>query len=305
MNNRDTKFWIYSLGGLLLLGAFLFPLSASAKKAEKKTANKLLYMYRFYYLPFSVDFQKGSNKDEVLPFILDNNKQERLIKAEELQVLDREWEAVREPWKKKSLFLNTPVAMNKSARISQHIASHQIGLNRTAFDGLSINDQIKLKNALGSKPVEVQKTFRQLRFLKSFLSNVDQGRFNFFIISPHWCESSKNYRVLFEAYLKAFPQKEVNLHSVVILDPNEQIFDSPAIRDMFPNPKKYTHESVPRFLALDLTNGKTAIYEEGDAIKELYNRYFKSKRGYLDSKTTLFNKLRKIGAARSLSSARK
>ncbi len=45
---------------------------------------------------------------------------------------------------------------------------------------------------------------------------------------------------------------------------------------------------MPRFLALETLNGKTTVYEEGEALLELYERYFKQHRGYLDSRTSLF-----------------
>lgn len=178
--------------------------------------------------------------------------------------------------------------MGQTVRISQRLISHHVPMSRGPFDTISISDRIQLNDALKSKPPEVQAAFKQLRFLKSFLAPLDEERFNFFIFSPSWCESSREYRVLFETYLKTFPQAGLNLHSVLIEDPKEEIFDSRIIRELFPHQKKYTQDSTPRFLAIETVQGNTVIWEEGEALKELYERFFKQYRGYLNSKTTLF-----------------
>ena len=73
------------------------------------------------------------------------------------------------------------------------------------------------------------------------------------------------------------------MHSVVIEDPNELIFDSKIFKELFPNTKKYSHEIVPRFLAIEQVEGKSIIYEEGEALAVLYERFFHSHRGFLNN----------------------
>ena len=141
---------------------------------------------------------------------------------------------------------------------------------------------------ISSRPADAQANFKQLKFLKSFMSGSDDFRFNFFLISASWCDSCKEYRVLMETYMKTFPDQGLTLHSVVIEDPKEEVFDSQILKDLFPHPKKYSHDSVPRFLALDQADGKPHVYEEGEALKEVYERFFKSHQGYLNSRVKLF-----------------
>jgi hypothetical protein len=210
--------------------------------------------------------------------------------------LDLEWNKIKEAWKKKSLLLLTPVATGESVRISQRLISHHIPLTRTAFDTLSINDRIQLGQALQTKAPEVQAAFKQLRFLKSFLRPGDEEKFNFFIISASWCDSCREYRNLFESYFKAFPAPLVNLHSVVIEDPKEEIFDARILKELFPNPKKYSHNSIPRFLALESVRGKTTIWEEGEALQELYERFYKLHHGFLNPRVTLFRNSRGLAS---------
>ena len=265
--------------------------SANEPIVDNPRVNKLQYMYQFFYLPFSVDFREGKTTNDILPYIkVSESEPPRLLKPQELQSLDKEWAKLREPWKKKSLLLSTQVPVGTSVSITQKLSSHHITLSRGAFDTLSIPERIQLAEMIKRKPPEVQAAFRQLRFLKSFLTPVQEERFNFFIFSPSWCESSREYRVLFEAYLKNFPNLAFNLHSVVIEDPKEEIFDSKLIKELFPNVKKYSHDSVPRFLAIENVQGNTLIWEEGEALKELYDRYFLPVRGFMNNRSSLFGK---------------
>lgn len=266
---------------------------AEAPKIDIPRVNKLQYMYQFFYLPFSIDFREGKTSNEILPYIKPSESDPpRLVKPGELQQLDREWNAIKDQWKKKSLLVSTQVGIGETVAITQKLLSHRIAISRGAFDTISITDRIQLNEALRNKPPEVQSAFKQLRFLKSFLGPLQEERFNFFIFSPSWCESSREYRVLFETYMKTFPNTGMNLHSVVIEDPKEEIFDGRIFKELFPNPKKYTHESVPRFLALETVQGNTLIWEEGEALKELYDRFFASRRGFLDSRASLFRRVK-------------
>jgi hypothetical protein len=133
--------------------------------------------------------------------------------------------------------------------------------------------------------------------LKSFLQPLEEEKFNLFIVSASWCESCREYRVLLESYLKAFPHPDLNLHSLVIDDPKEEIFDSRLLKELFPNPAKYSHDSIPRFLSIETVAGKTTVLEEGEALAEFYARYLKPHRGYLDGQSTLFRGLRTPASA--------
>lgn len=257
---------------------------------EAPPTNKLLYMYRFYYLPFSLEFREGKNVNEILPLLPQKDGTVRLIKADELQELDTKWNSLRDPWKQKSLLLSTPVTSNESARVTTHLVSHVIPLTRTALERLSIDERIQINETLKKKPVEVQSAFKQLTFLKSFLTPMDQGKWNLFIFSASWCESCREYRVLLESYLKKFPSSDLNLHSVVIEDSREEIFDKPLLKELFPNPKKYSHDSIPRFLMLDTTATVPKVLEEGEALAAVYDRFFKEHKGFLDEQSPLFKK---------------
>lgn len=279
----------------LLLWLCSFSLLATPAFAEDikiDRINKLQYMYQFYYLPFNLEFLEGRSVNDILPFLLDKNGQaDQLIKAKDLQSLDKEWDATKAPWKKKSLLLNTYVPMNGTIRISQHLVSHRISLTRTAFDALPLNDRIQLLSSLQNKPSEVQAAFKQLRHLRSFMNPLDDYRFNFFMFSASWCASCREYRVLFETYFKSFPDSAATFHSVIIDDPKEEIFDSNLLRELFPHKEKYTHDSIPRFLSLEMVNGKPKVLEEGEALKELYIRFFQSHRGYLVPKSKVFRSI--------------
>lgn len=250
--------------------------------------NKLLYMYRLFYLPFSIDFQAGVAANDVAPFM-----QGRALTQNEVKQLDSEWALIRSEWKKKSLVLLTQVNVGQSMRISPRLVSHHITLSRGPFDTLSVGDQIQINELLKSKSPDLQVAFRQLRFLKSFLGPQDEERLNFFIFSASWDESSREYRLLFEEYFKRFNDLSFNLHSVVIEDPKEEIFESKLNKDLFPNIKKYTHDSVPRFTVFETKNGEPVITEEGDALKLLYERFFQSHRGFLDDQISLMKKNRR------------
>ncbi len=266
----------------------LFMLAAGGQPPPEKPVNKLLYLYRFFYLPFSVDFREGKTQDDVIPFVsIDQSEGPRVMTAEELKRLDAEWKALRQPWAKKSLLATTNVPLNDSVKISNHLMSHRITLSRGAFDASSLNDRMRMQSALDGKSEAVQADFRQMRYLKSFVKPVEEDRLNFFIVSASWCESCREYRILFESYMKEFPNAKVNLHSVVIDDPKEQVFESRLLKDLFPHPAKYSHDSIPRFLTLQTLNGKTEIKEEGDALQTLYG-ILKEHQGYMDHDTTLF-----------------
>lgn len=158
----------------------------------------------------------------------------RLITPEQLKALDHEFTSERKSWQKSSLFLSTPLEANESQQITQRLFSHRISLKRTAWDQVSVADQIKVKALLDGKPEMVKKAVTQYQFLRSLMKGADEDKFNFFIIGPSWCESSKEYRYLLEYYSKKFPQNQLVLHSVVVDDPQEQIFGSQLLKDLFP-----------------------------------------------------------------------
>ncbi len=227
-------------------------------RADEPLASKLQYMYRLFYLPFPLEFVAGRDVDTVLPYRLDaKGKPGKMLEAHQLVALDTKWNSIRNEWKRKSLLEFTKVPEGKSTRITQRLVSHHVSL---------------------TKPV-----IEPTRFLQSFLSPEDTKRFNFFLISASWCESSREYRNLLEGYFKRFPDPELTLHSVVVEDPKNAIFDSRFMKELFPNPKRYTHDTVPRFLAYAVVNGKPKVWEEGEALKELYERYYIKHRGFLGS----------------------
>lgn len=240
-------------------------------------------MYRLFYLPFSIDFQQGKELNDIFPLgshTKENNPQ--LIKPEQLRQLDTKFSEMRKSWEKNSLFLNTPVESGKSQRISQRLISHRLELKSTAWDRVPVTDQIKVKALLDGKPEVVKKAVTQYQFLRSFLNGQEEEKFNFFIIGPSWCESTREYRSILEYYAKSFLDSRWLLHSVVINDPNEMIFESQVLRDLFPFPENYSHDSVPRFIALQKENGQLKVWEEGDALIELQRRFLDKHRGFLD-----------------------
>jgi len=248
-------------------------------------------MYQLYYLPFSIQFKEGRNQDDVLPFIVDpNTRSERMLRGEELQLLDSQWEKLRASWIGRSLWASTTVKSGQSIQITRHLSSHNVPLNRNAFDHLSVTTRMQLNESLKTKSPEQVASLTQEYFLKGLVKESDTTPFNFFIVGASWCDSCREYRTLLETYYKMFPDSTLNLHSVVIEDPKEQIFDSKLLKDLFPHPKKYSHDSIPRFLALEIKDGKTIVWEEGEALRELYRRYFSTHRGFLDKKTSIFLK---------------
>jgi len=262
--------------------------------AEARTpTNKLLQMYRLFYLPFSIEFKQGKGMNDIFPLIADESgKFNQLLKPEHLRVLEEEFTATRKPWEKNSLFINSPVEPNKTQRITQRLISHKLTLKSTAWDKVSVSDQIKAKSLLEGKPELVKKAVTQYQFLRSFLGEFDEEKFNFFVIGPSWCESSKEYRYILEQYAKSFPDNRWILHSVVIDDPNEKIFESQILQDLFPFPENYSHDNVPRFIALQKENGQLKVWEEGDALVELQQRFLDKHRGFLNKSVSVFNKIR-------------
>lgn len=274
-----------------VLLAMLLCLPALPAEREIPRVNKLQYMYDFFYLPFSIDFRVGRDVDTVLPYLLrPAPEQPRLLEAHELVALDETWSKTRAEWRGKSLLEANPVKEGKSLRITQRIVSHRISVKRTAIDTLSVTDRMALNETLKGKSPEVLAAFYQLRFIKSLLSPQDEKKFNFFVVSASWCQSSREYRNLLEAYIKKFNNSELVYHSLIVEDPKQEIFDSRLIKELFPHPKRYTQETVPRFLAFANIEGKPTIWEEGDALKQLYDRYFIEHRGFLDAQTPLFQK---------------
>jgi hypothetical protein len=255
-------------------------------------ANKLLHMYELFYLPFSIEFKQGKTYNDIFPLVADKTgKFNQILKPEELSRLDNEYLSIRADWTKNSLFLNTPLEIGESQKITQRLVSHRVPLKRAAWDKVSVSEQIKVNALLEGKPEPIRKAVTQIQFLRGFLKAGDEEKFNFFMIGPQWCESSKEYRYILEYYSKKFPSPELVLHSVVIEDPQQQIFDSQIMKDLFPFPENYTHDSVPRFLAIQMVKGQLKVWEEGEALRELKDRFFAQYRGFLNSKFTLMGKM--------------
>jgi hypothetical protein len=141
---------------------------------------------------------------------------------------------------------------------------------------------LALQQDLQGKAPEAQANITQLALVKSFIDSSEMGNFHFFIISPSWCASSQEYRALFEAYFKKFSNPNLTLHSIVIEDPEESIFDAKIFKELFPHKKNYSHEIVPRFIAFQQKDGKPVIYEEGEALAVLYQNYFKKYQGFMN-----------------------
>lgn len=246
--------------------------------------NKLREMYSFYYLPFNIHFKIGTQPDDVFPVLNDElGAPSKLISPEDMSKIENIWKETRADWKKKSLFLTSNVESGKKVRISPHLVSHKISVQSSALDHLKFSNRLIFQKSLQNQSPEVQKNVTQLFFLDSFLDERDKRNFNFFIFSPSWCASSQEYQAIFEAYYKKFTPLELTIHSVVIDDPNEAIFDSKIFKELFPNPSNYSHDIVPRFLAMEQKEGKTIIYEEGEALSALYEKFFKEHQGFLNS----------------------
>lgn len=273
----------------LCLLASLYAASARSEKKDDSAVNKLQQMYRLYYLPFSIEFKQGKGFNDIFPMAMDKHGEyTQLLKPEELEKFDKQYTKLREAWKKKSLILNTPLEVGESNHLTQRLVSHRIPLNRTAWDKVSVSERIQINALLDGKPVEIKQAVAQVQFLQSFLKPLESEKFNFFVIGPSWCDSSREYRYLLESYAKMFPNPDYVLHSVVIEDPKEEIFDSPILKELFPHPGKYTHESVPRFLAFQNAGGSPHVWEEGEALKEFYERYLKEFQGFWNTKSDLF-----------------
>lgn len=271
----------------LVVSIALLTLQIAAGQPPSAAKNKLREMLKFYYLPFSVEFREGTTFNEIIPVKSDSSGTfNRLINTEDMQALDQEWNRLKESWAKRSLLSPSNIPVNQSQRVTSHLIGHHIPATRTAFDVMSIEERVKVQELLKNRPKEVQKGVLQLQLLKSFIKGEEINRLNFFIVSPHWCDSSREYRILLEAYAKEFPDKNLNLHSIIVEDPKEEIFDSSFFQDLFPHPKKYSHESVPRFIAMEVVAGVAKIYEEGEALEVLYDRFFSKHRGFLDKKTS-------------------
>lgn len=269
---------------LILSALFLFSgLSRAETAAPQIKFNKLREMYSFYYLPFNVHFKVGEQNDDIFPMVPDTMGQlTKIVSPEDMKKIEAEWSVIRETWKKKSLFLLTPVELGKKVRISNRLISHKIGVNRTAMDHLSLSHKMVLQQSLRDKPADVQANMTQLAFLKSFMDDNDKQNFNFFIFAPSWCASSKEYRAIFESYFKRFATPQLTLHSVIIEDPEESIFDSKVFKELFPHNLQYSHEIVPRFLAFEQKDGRSVVYEEGEALAVLFENFFKQHQGFLN-----------------------
>lgn len=266
--------------------------SSETPQSLKPPTNKLLHMYELFYLPFTIEFKQGKTFNDIFPLVVDAKGEfTQLLKPEQLKLLDQEYSSERSSWAKNSLFLNTNLEMNESQRITQRLISHRIPLKKTAWDKVSVSDQIKVKSLLEGKPDLIKKAVTQVQFLRSFLQGYEEEKFNFFIIGPQWCESSREYRYLLEHLTKNFPHPQLLLHSVVVEDPQEQIFDSQLMKDLFPFPENYSHDSVPRFLAIQKERGQLKVWEEGDALVELKNRFLGQHRGFLDSSIPSMRKI--------------
>ena len=269
---------IYSLIIFILSGALFAEPTVPPIKF-----NKLKEMYSFYYLPFNLQFKVGEQNDDIFPMVADTMGQlSKVVSPDDMKKIESEWSTVRESWKKKSLFLLTPVNSGQKVRISQRLISHKIGINKSAMDHLSLSNKMILQQSLQNKSTEVQANMTQLAFLKSFMDDSDKRNFNFFIFSPSWCASSQEYRAIFEGYFKRFSSSNLTLHSIVIEDPQEAIFDSKVFKELFPHSLQYSHEIVPRFLAFEQVEGRSVIYEEGEALSVLYDKFFKQHRGFLN-----------------------
>lgn len=274
----------------LVLG--LFAWNGFSDPAPNAPSNKLQHMYEIFYLPFSIEFKQGRTYNDIFPLIADKRGEfTQLLTPDKLKVLDQEFSAERKSWEKSSLFLNTPLELNESQAITQRLISHRISLKRTAWDKVSVADQIKVKALLDGKPEMIKKAVTQYQFLRSLMKGANEDKFNFFVIGPSWCESSKEYRYILEHYSKKFPNAQLVLHSVVVDDPQGQIFDSQLMNDLFPFPENYSHNSVPRFLALEKSEGQLKVWEEGHALAELKNRFFAQHRGFLDSALPVLKKV--------------
>jgi len=253
-----------------------------------KFINKLLYMYHFYYLPFSIEFRVGRTENDVLPFLPGKREGSgRMVSNDEWSTIEIASRKLRKDWETRSRLLSSPVAIGETQRLTPRIISHHITSSRTAFESVNIGDRIQFQNLLKDKSPEVQAKFRQLQFVRSFMKPEDENAFNFYIVSASWCPSCRDYRLILETYFKLFPPEKARLHSIVVEDPSHTIFDSPVMRELFPASARGSKSTIPRFLAVENVNGTAMIHEDGDALFELYERFFKKYRGFQDVKVPL------------------
>jgi hypothetical protein len=275
-------------GMIAIVGTGILASLWTAPVRAESRINKLLYMYHFYYLPFSIDFRVGRTESDILPFL--PGKRDgggRMVTNAEWSALEIEHRRLREGWESRSLLLSTPVPLGESKRITGRIFAHHISASRTACESVPLPDRIQFSKLLQEKSPEVQGRFRQLQFLKSFLRPDDDNSFHFFIVSASWCPSCRDYRMLLETYFKDFPPDRAKLHSLLVDDPSRTIFTSPAMRDLFPHGPSAAKTSVPRFLAIENADGLPVVHEDGDALFHLYERFFKKVRGFADSRLPL------------------
>ncbi len=286
MISNRLKYW--GLAAVFLA----LPLRADDPAKTAPKVNKLLAMYELFYLPFPMEFHVGRNLETILPFVTDaRGEATRIVEAHELVGLDAEWSKIRGGWRAKSLLEFHSVPTGKSVRITQRLVSHRVPVTRAATDTLPLADRVALNDSLKGKSAAVIASFYQLRFLQSLLEKGDEGKFNFFIVSASWCDSSREYRTLLEAYFKKFPHPDLTLHSLMVEDPKQAIFDSRLMKELFPHSKRYTHDTVPRFLAVQTVNGQSKIWEEGEALRELYDRFYAQHRGFLGAEVKALNRV--------------
>ena len=156
----------------LLIGlGILFLMTAPrgfSEPAPKEPTNKLLHMYELFYLPFTIEFKQGRTYNDIFPLVADKKGAfTQLITPEQLKALDQEFSSERKTWQKSSLFLNTPLELNESQQITQRLFSHRISLKRTAWDQVSVADQIKVKALLEDKPDMVRKQLPNTSFYEA------------------------------------------------------------------------------------------------------------------------------------------
>lgn len=276
----------------------LFILISPTLNAESTTPkNKLFEMLRLFYLPFKIDLQLGEEKDEIIPSVEKTKGGEStVLTLDDMQKLDKQWAQIRSTWQSRSLFRDTKVDLNGTVKISPHFISHRIAATRGALDSIPIEDRIRIKDLLNGKPKDVQAAVLQKRFLRTFIDPNTLDKPHFFIVAPDWCASSEGYRTILEWYTRKLAMGTYILHSIIIEDPRESIFDSKAMTDLFPFPKKYSHESVPRFLLADPKGGELSVFEEGAALQWLYDNHLSNHQGFLSSDDSYSTTLSKISS---------
>ncbi len=244
--------------------------------------HKLREMYQVFYLPFFFEFKEVGK--EVEPYQIGDRGEPRTINSVDLEKKIKQWDEVRKGWKRRSLILTAQPEVNTSQKLTQKIFLHRIALSKGPFDGLPLIERTRADEVLKKLSPEQQAVFNQTLFLKNFLTGGQVSKFNLFVFAPQWCASSKEYILLLEEYSKRLSGMDWLLHVVFIEDPNRQFFGSKLKKLLLPHPEKYSHETTPVFLALQDQADKATIWEEGEAVKELYDRYLKPHKGFLSSK---------------------